>query len=112
MNRMLLASIACSGLLVSAAAAQSGKANLKPGATIFINAMPDGFDTFLKAALDKKKVPLKVIASKEEADLEMTGTSETQKAGAAKIIFRGSFHSAEQASIKIIDVKSGEIVFA
>jgi len=74
--------------------------------------MPDDFDSYLKAALTKKKVPFSVVSSKEDADLEITGTSETQKAGAAKMIFRGSFHSDEQASISIADIKSGEIVFA
>ena len=94
------------------APAQTGKPALKPGARVFINSMPDDFDTYLKAALTKKKVPLSVVGSKEDADLEITGTSETQKAGAAKMIFRGSFHSDEQASISIADIKSGEIVFA
>jgi len=100
------------GLSVPIHSNQSGKATLAPGAKIFINTMPNEFDTFIKAALVKKKVPLTVVDAKDEADLEMKGTSESQKAGAAKIIFRGSWHSDEQASISIVDLKSGEIVFA
>jgi hypothetical protein len=112
MLAVLLFLAASGGLFGPSENAQAGKANLKAGARIFINPMPDDFDTFLKAAFDKKKVPLAVVSSKDDADLEMTGTSETQKASAAKVIFRGSWHSDEQASIKIVDLKSGEIVFA
>jgi hypothetical protein len=112
MLRSFFIIVAAVGLMASTAAAQSGKANLRPGAKIFIDKMPDDFDTYLKAAFDKKKVPLSVVESKDDADLEMTGTSETQKASAAKVIFRGSWRSDEQASVKIVDIKSGEIVFA
>ncbi len=104
--------VAMVGLVAVTAHAQASKSALKPGARVFIKSMPDDFDTYLKAALTKKKVPLTVVNSKDDADLEITGTSETQKAGAAKVIFKGSFHSDEQASISIADVKSGEIVFA
>jgi hypothetical protein len=110
--RALVILVACVAVVASAAAGQSDKANLKPGAKIFISRMPDDFDAYLKAAFIKKKVPLTVVESKDDADLELTGTSETQKASAAKVIFRGSWHSDEQASVKIVDVKSGEIVFA
>jgi hypothetical protein len=99
-------------LLSANVTAQSGKASLKPGAKVFINGMADGFDTYVKAALTKKKVPLTVVESKENADLEMTGTSDTQKAGVAKKLMLGSWHSDEQATISIADLKSGEIVFA
>jgi hypothetical protein len=92
--------------------AQSSKASLKPGAKVFINGMADDFDTYVKAALTKKKVPLTIVESKENADLEMTGTSDTQKAGVAKKLMLGSWHSDEQATISIADLKSGEIVFA
>ena len=101
------------GLMASTGSAQSSdKTVLKPGAKVFINTMPDGFETFLKSALSKKKVPLTIVDSRENADLEMTGASETQKAGAAKKIFMGSWQSDEQATISIADLKSGEIVFA
>ena len=74
--------------------------------------MPDGFDTFLKSAFSKKKVPLVVVEARDEAEFEIKGTSETQKAGAAKKIFMLSWHSAEQASITVASLTSGEIVFA
>jgi len=105
--------IALAGFVASIGSAQSGKdAALKRGAKVFINTMPDGFDTFLKSALTKKKVPLTVVEAKENADLEMTGTAESQKAGVAKKLFMGSWQSDEQATISLADLKSGEIVFA
>jgi hypothetical protein len=85
---------------------------LKPEAKVFIASMPDGFDTFLKSAMAKKKVPLTIVESRESAEFEITGASETQKAGAAKKILQLNWHSAEQASIAIANLKTGEVVFA
>jgi hypothetical protein len=47
-----------------------------------------------------------------DADYEITGVSESKKAGAAKVLIMGSWHSTEDASIKISSLKSGEIVYA
>jgi hypothetical protein len=90
--------------------AQSAK--LRRGAKVFVASMPDDFDTYVKSALEKKQVPVQVVASRDEAEFEIKGTSETQKAGAAKKIFMGSWHSDEQASINLTELKSGEIVYA
>lgn len=114
----MLAKRSCSmmiflAFLVSLTCLEAGpKPVLDEGAKVFIAAMPDGFDTYLKAAIEKKKVPLTVVGSKEEADYEITGASETQKAGKAKKILRLNWHSAEQASISVTNLKTGEIVFA
>jgi hypothetical protein len=104
---VLILCIACSGILPA-----QNKTALKPGAKAFVAAMPDGFDTYLKSAMAKKQVPLNIVESRESADFEITGSSETQKAGAAKKIIQLNWHSAEQASISIADLKSGEVVFA
>jgi hypothetical protein len=96
---------------VSITAAQQASA-LRPGAKVFVASMPDDFDNYFKAALEKKKVPVVVVASREEAQFEIKGSSETQKAGAAKKIMLGSWHSDEQASISVTSIESGEIVFA
>jgi hypothetical protein len=53
-----------------------------------------------------------VVDTSDQAEFEIKGTSETQKAGTAKKIFMGSWHSDEQASISVTSVQSGEIVFA
>lgn len=86
--------------------------SLRPGAKVFMNAMPDGFDAFLKSAFTKKKVPLVVVENKDDAEFEIKGASETQKAGAAKKIMMLNWHSAEQASITVANLGSGEVVFA
>jgi hypothetical protein len=74
--------------------------------------MPDGFDQYIKTALDKKKVPVTVVEKRDDADFEITGYSETQKAGVGKKLIMGSWHSRESASIKVANLKSGIIAFA
>ena len=99
-------------MAVGAAASQALSPALRPGAKVFIAEMPDGFDSYFKAALKSKKVPLIVVPTKAEAEFEIKGSSESQKAGAAKKIFLGSWHSDEQASISVANLASGEVVFA
>jgi hypothetical protein len=85
---------------------------LTPGVKVFVHPMPNDFDRFFKAALTKKKVPVVVVTTRDAADFEIKGTSDSQKAGAAKKIIMGSWHSDEQASISVSSVASGEIVYA
>lgn len=79
--------------------------------TVFIEPM-NGFETYLAAALGKKKVPLVVINNKEKADFVITGASDTKKAGWAKIVFMGNLHSDEEASVAMVNNKTGTVVFA
>lgn len=95
-----------------AASQDAPAASLKPGAKVFVHPMPDGFDTYFKSALVAKKVPLVVVDSRDQAEFEIKGSAESQKASAAKKIFMGSWHSDEQASISVSSVQSGEIVYA
>jgi len=81
------------------------------GAKVYIAPM-DGYETYLTAAFAKKKVPVTLVAEKESADFEITGASESKKAGAAKILLMGSWHSSEQASITVTNLKSGVAVWA
>ena len=82
------------------------------GAKVFVAAMPDKFDEFIKAAIQKKKVPVSVVDNRDQADFEISGYSETQKASTAKKLIMGSWHSRESASIKVANLKSGVIAFA
>src|SRR5919204_6578612 len=82
------------------------------GAKLFIAPMPDNFDEYLKTAIQKKSVPVTVVDKREDAEFEITGYSETQKAGTAKKIIMGSWHSGESASIKVAHLKTSTIVFA
>jgi hypothetical protein len=81
------------------------------GSKIYIDA-PDGFDTYLTAALEKKHVPVTVVMDKTKADYELSGVSDHTKAGWAKIVFAGQIHSDEQASVQMTDLKTSEVVFA
>jgi hypothetical protein len=85
--------------------------SIPAGSKVYIAQM-GGFEAFLKAALESKKVPLQVVEKKEDAAYEITGTSSSEKAGAAKKILMGSWHSKEEASIKVSDLKTGVMVFA
>jgi len=87
------------------------KKKIPANAKIFLAPM-GGFEDELKAAIQKKKVPVVLVTDKEQADYEISGTSETQKAGVAKKVVMWDWHSNEQASITVTDRKSGDVVFA
>jgi hypothetical protein len=87
------------------------KKKIAANSKVFLAPM-GGFENDLKTAIEKKKVPVVLVADKEQADYVITGTSETEKAGAAKKVIMLNWHSNEQASITVSDNKSGEVVFA
>ncbi len=98
------------GLTLSGRAFAAAR-SLPEGSKVYIEAA-DGFDTYLSAALQKKQVPVTVVTDKAQADYELTGVSDHQKAGWAKMAFTGSIHSDEQASVKLVNIKTSEVVFA
>src|SRR5436305_1495716 len=104
MYRLFLLTCALATSLLTAA-------EIPAGSKIYIDA-GDGFDTYLTAALQKKQVPLVVVGNKEGADFELTGVSDHQKPGWAKTLALGQVHSDDQASVKLTNVKTGEVVFA
>jgi hypothetical protein len=85
---------------------------IPPHARVFITPIEGGFETYLAAAFVKKDVPLTVVTIKEKADFEISGISDSEKAGWAKMAFFGSGQSKEQASIKVTNLKSGVVAFA
>jgi hypothetical protein len=80
------------------------------GSKVFITPM-EGFETYLIAGLAKKKVPLVVVTKREEADFEIIGNSESQKAGWAKIIFGTGLPTVE-AGIQVINLKTRVVACA
>jgi len=86
--------------------------NIPKGAKIFVAPMADGYDTYLKDAITKKKVPVEIVSSRDQADYEITGTSESQKASTAKKVILGNWHSREEASISLSNIKTSEVVWA
>ena len=86
-------------------AALAGEKNAPPtqkipkGAKVFVAPITGGYDTYLKDAFAKKKVPVEIVSTRDQADYEITGTSESQKASTAKKVILGNWHSREEASI-------------
>jgi hypothetical protein len=94
-----------------AATAPATNKKIPANSKVFLVPM-GGFEEDLRAAFKAKKVPMVLVADKDQADYEITGTAESQKAGVAKKIFMRDFHSDEQASITMTDHKTGDVVFA
>jgi hypothetical protein len=82
------------------------------GSKIYIAPIPGGYENYIAAGILKKKVPVVLVNDLSKADYQVSGVSESEKASWAKILFTSSAASREQASIQVVDVKSGEVVFA
>lgn len=80
-------------------------------AKVYVAPMVGGFENYIIAGLRNKKVPLTVVVDRSKADYEISGVSESEKAGWAKMLFIGAQNSNEQASIKIADLKTGAVIF-
>lgn len=99
-----------SSLLDKAPPAELSKETIPIGAKVYIAPL-NGYESFLVAAIIKKKTPVTVVNVRDKADYEITGVSETQQAGWAKMLFFGSQQSSEQASIVMTNVKTGVAVW-
>jgi hypothetical protein len=80
-------------------------------AKVYVAPMLGGFENYIIAGLRNKKVPLIVVVDRAKAEYEISGVSESEKAGWAKMLFMGSQNSNEQASIKVSDLKTGAVIF-
>jgi hypothetical protein len=78
---------------------------------VYVAPIAGGFENYIIAGLRNKKVPLTVVIDRSKADYEISGVSDSEKAGWAKMLFIGSQNSNEQASIKISDLKTGAVIF-
>lgn len=99
-----------SAATLPAVAAPSASTDVMPN-SVFISPM-NGFESYLAAAFEKKKVPLTVVADQSRAAYVITGTADEKKAGAAKMLVFGQIHSDNAASIQMVDQKNGAVVFA
>ncbi len=92
-------------IAIAITASHAGDKNAPPtqkipkGAKVFVAPIAEGFDTYLKDAISKKKVPVEVTSNRDQADYEITGAAETQKASTAKKVIMGNWHSREEASM-------------
>jgi hypothetical protein len=94
-----------------AKATEKTEKKIPANSKIFLAPM-GGFEEDLKAAIQSKKVPVVLVTDKDQADYEIAGTSDTEKASTAKKVVMWNWHSNEQASITVTEHKSGEVVFA
>jgi hypothetical protein len=92
-------------------AAIAAEGTIPEGSKVFIAPM-GGFETYIKAAIQKKKVKVTVVEQRDTADFELTGSAESEKASTAKKVIMLDWRSKEQASIKLADIKSSEVIFA
>jgi hypothetical protein len=95
----------------SAPAPSDADAKIPRGARVYIAPIEGGYDIYLAAAMHKKEVPITIVIDKTKADFELSGVTETEKAGWAKTVFMRNTSTAEQASIKVVNLKSSTVVF-
>lgn len=112
MKTVLLAMLLAVGLAPMILAQEGTNKVIPAGSKVFIATMEDGFQDYLKAALQAKKVPVVVVEDKASADFEITGHSESEKASTAKKVIMWNWHSNEQASIQVTNLKTSEVAFA
>jgi hypothetical protein len=96
---------------VNSASAADSDTRIPAGSRLYIGPIEGGYDIYLAAAMHKKEVPVILVTDKTKADFELSGVTETERAGWAKTVFLMSTATNEQASIKIVNLKSGTIVF-
>ena len=94
------------------AASKGAPDKIPSGAKVVIAPIADDFDQYLKEAIAKKQVPLEIVAGRDGAQYEITGVSESQKSSTAKKVLLGKWQSREDASITMVNIKSGEVVWA
>jgi hypothetical protein len=100
---ILCLSVACVALATDSTIPKDAKVYIAP---------MDGFESDLRTAIVKKHVPVQIVDKREDADYEIVGTSESQKASTAKKVFMWDWHSNEQASFRLTNLKTSEVVYS
>lgn len=93
------------------APAAAGDTRIPINSRVFIAPM-NGYENYLAAAFRNKKVPLIVVTDRSQADFEITGTADKQKAGWAKTIFMGDARSSNTASIQVVNLRTSVVAYA
>lgn len=78
---------------------------------IYVNPMENGFDTYVTAAIQKKHIPVQIVATREQADYEIKGSVDKEKAGWAKTIFISPLPAID-ATMQVINVKTGVVAYS
>ena len=90
---------------------QDANGRIPAGSRLYIGPIEGGYDIYLAAAMHKKEVPIIIVTDRSKADFELSGVSESEKAGWAKVVFWGNTNSAERASVKVVNIKTGTVVW-
>src|SRR5712692_8669511 len=98
-------------LVFSSVAFGQADATIPPMTKVYIAPM-QGFETYLAAAMAKKKVPVTVVSSREQADFEITGAAKEQRNGVWRAVLLSQYGSQEDASIQVTNIKTGVVAFA
>lgn len=69
-----------------------------------------GFDTYLDMAIRKKHVPITITTEKETADYELQALSAAEPIPGSDWLMHW-IHGYGEASIRVIDIRTGEAVF-
>ncbi|HVS22056.1 MAG TPA: hypothetical protein VHD88_09430 [Pyrinomonadaceae bacterium] len=72
----------------------------------------EGFETYMAAALRKKKVPLVVVNDRTLADFEIVGSADKKGAGFAKKWILGDFRRSTSASFTMTNIHTGVVAYA
>jgi hypothetical protein len=72
----------------------------------------EGFDTYMAAALRKKKVPVIMVADRSQADFAIEGSADKKAAGWAKKWILGDFRRSASASLTVTNLHTGVIAYA
>ena len=72
----------------------------------------EGFDTYMAAALRKKKVPVIMVADRSQADFAIEGSADKKAAGWAKKWLLGDFRRSASASLTVTNLHTGVIAYA
>jgi hypothetical protein len=82
------------------------------GSRIYIAPMNGGYENYVTAAILKKKIPVQIVMDRDKADYEIRGSTDSERAGWAKMLFLKSDFSNEQASVVVTEIKSNTVVYA
>jgi hypothetical protein len=97
----------------AASTVPSDPAYIPHASKVYVNQIQgfDGFENYLVAAFKKKAVDLLVVSDRSQADFEITGFADHNRAGWAKIIF-GSGLPESEASIQVVNLKTSVVAYA
>src|SRR5207253_11335309 len=79
--------------------------------SVFLTPM-NGFENYLAAAFERKRVPLTVVAEQARAADVIMRASEGKKPGAMKMLVFGQIHADNAAGIQMVDQRTSAVVFA